>query len=164
MAEKTDTESKAASRFDPPSSALTIDFFVGLFTLVGIACLAYLAIGIANMRLFGSNSYDVVAEFINVSGLENGAPVEIAGVPVGVVTDIKLSDTMASVTLSINNGVPIRTDDIVSIRTKGIIGDKYIRIIPGASDETVPAGGSIYDTDSPMDIEEIIGKLIHRME
>ena len=160
----TAAENSTAERFSPPSSALTIEFFVGLFMLIGVGCLAYLAVSVAGMRIFDSGHYEVIAEFDNVSGLEPGAPVEIAGVPIGEVRKITLSETNASVSLRIRDDVPIRADDIASIRTKGIIGDRYIRISPGASTETIKSGQSLRDTESAVDIEEIVGKLIHRME
>lgn len=150
--------------FPVPKRTLTTEFFVGLFALIGLGCLAYLAIGIAGMILFKTGFYNIDAKFVNVSGLETGAAVEIGGVPVGDVTAIDLSDTFAKVTLSIRDDVKLRIDDMVSIRTKGIIGDRYVRITPGGSDELIPPGGSVENTESTVDIEEIIGKLIHKIE
>lgn len=150
--------------FTPPKRSFTTEFWVGIFALVGVSCLAYLATGIAGMSVLRTGFYDVTAEFDNISGLENGAPVEIAGVPIGEVRSIELKDTMAFVHMSIRDGVPLRADDIASIRTKGIIGDRYIRISPGASDKVMNSGGTIRDTESAVDIEEVIGKIIHRME
>jgi phospholipid/cholesterol/gamma-HCH transport system substrate-binding protein len=80
------------------------------------------------------------------------------------VSKIALAGSAALVTMGINNGIEIRDDDIASIRTKGIIGEKYIKIIPGGSDDIIASGGRLSDTESAVDFEEIIGKIIHRME
>jgi phospholipid/cholesterol/gamma-HCH transport system substrate-binding protein len=151
------------TEFTVPRRTFTIEFFVGLFMLLGLGCFAFIAINIARMRFFDTGFYEVKAMFSNISGLEKGAPVELAGVPIGEVKKIDLQETQAIVTLSVRDGVPLREDDIASVRTKGIIGDRYVRITPGASDKTVGAGGEIDDTESTVDIEEIIGKFIHSM-
>ena len=104
------------------------------------------------------------AEFDNVSGLTVGAPIEIAGVPIGQVTSIVLDDTTAVVELEIDQGYQLRDDDIASIRTKGIIGDKYLRITPGSSEDLIENQGKIFDTESVVDMEDIIGKIIHSLE
>lgn len=147
-----------------PKRSFNAEFLVGLFAIAGVACFAYLAVGIANMSFLDTGTYEVTAEFDNISGLENGAPVEIAGVPVGSVKGIRLNDTLAFVSLSIREDVPLRADDIASIRTKGIIGDRYVRISPGASETKLTSGGVLRDTESTVDIEEVIGKIIHKME
>lgn len=152
------------SEFVPPKRSFSVEFWVGVFALVGCGCFAYLAINIANMRLSNSGFYDVKAEFDSVSGLKVGAPVEIAGVEVGEVSDILLNDTSAVLTLQIRNNVKLRDDDIAAVRTKGIIGDRYIKIVPGGSTTAVTKGQKISDTESAVEFEEVIGKLIHRFE
>ena len=147
-----------------PKKSLTVEFWVGIFTILGTLAFAYLSVNVAGMKIYRSGIYRVNAEFNNVAGLKVGAPVEIAGVAVGEVEDIKLSDTSAMVTLAINNGVPLRDDDICAIRTKGIIGDRYIKIVTGSSSNLVKNNSKFTDTESAMEFEEIIGKLIHRME
>ncbi len=147
-----------------PKRTFTVEFWVGIFTIIGVAAFGYLAINIAGMRLLQTNFYDLLAEFNDVSGLQLGAPVEIAGVQIGEVKEIDLKSTMAKVTLQIKNGTNLRDDDIAIIRTKGIIGDKYIKIVPGGSDEKIPPGGEIAETESAVDFEDIIGKIIHRLE
>lgn len=147
-----------------PKRSLTVEFYVGLFALMGVLAFGYLAINIAQMRFFSSGFYEIVAEFTNVSGLELGAPVEIAGVPVGEVKSIELSSTSARVILEIRNDVQIREDDIAAVRTKGIIGDRFVKISPGSEKQYVKAGGEIINTESVVELEEVIGKIIHRME
>lgn len=147
-----------------PHRKISIDFFVGLFVFIGLICFAYLAINLAKMRIFGTGYYEVKALFNNISGLKEGASVEIAGVPVGSVDKVQLDGTSALVTLSIKDIVKLREDDIASIRTKGIIGDRYVRITPGGSDVNISGGGEITDTESVVDLEEVIGKFIHNMK
>lgn len=147
----------------PPKRSLSTEFFVGLFTLIGLACAGWLAVGLGGVSLFRSNTYILYAEFDNISGLKPGASVEIAGVPVGHVAGIELKDPSARVRMEVNNDVQIRDDDVASIRTKGIIGDRYIKISRGASDEFIPEEGTVMETESVVDIEDLIGKFVHSM-
>jgi len=149
--------------FPIPKKSYVVEFLVGLFTLGGLLCFAYLAVNIAQMRFLNSGYHKVYAEFSNVSGLKEGAPVEIAGVQIGEVQTIALKDTNAIVTMSVRDGIDLRDDDIASIRTKGIIGDRYVKVLPGSSETMVKVGGTVGDTESAVDLEEIIGKLIHNM-
>ena len=156
-------DKKTPDSFPIPKKGMMVEFLVGLFTIFGSLCFAYLAVNIAQIKFFRSGGKTIKAEFSNVSGLKGGAPVEIAGVQVGEVSKIELSGTSAVLTLDIADGVNLRDDDIASIRTKGIIGDRYVKIIPGNSEKYIEAGHSIGDTESAVDLEEIIGKLIHQM-
>jgi phospholipid/cholesterol/gamma-HCH transport system substrate-binding protein len=134
---------------------------VGIFVLIGLVCLAYLAVHLGEMELFG-RGYRVTAEFDNISGLKVGAPVEVAGVEVGRVEAIQVTkDDLARLVLSLNKGVKIHDDAIASIRTKGIIGDKFVKLSPGSSDRLIPPGGKIRDTESAVEWEELISKFIH---
>ena len=134
---------------------------VGVFVLVGMVCLAYLAISLGDLNILQGSSYRVSALFDSVSGLKDGATVEIAGVEVGKVEEIGLSsDDRARVKIRIRGGVKITDDVIASIRTKVIIGDRYIKLEQGGSEKYIAAGGTIRDTTPPMDIEELIGQFI----
>lgn len=146
-----------------PKRSLSLEFWVGLFFIAAVAAVAYLAVGLGDIKIFQSDRYAILAEFDNISGLKNGASVEIAGVPVGEVTAIQLVDPAARLTLSIDKGVRIRDDDIASIRTKGIIGDRYIKISRGASDNYVEPGKRMPETESVVDFEDIIGKIVHNL-
>lgn len=149
-------------RIELPKRSFSLEFYVGLFTLAGLLAVAWLAMGLGGLELLGSRKYEVVAKFSNVSGLQEGASVEIGGVPVGMVSDISLGDPDALVTLRLDGKVQIRDDDIISIRTKGIIGDRYVKISRGSSDVFVKPGATInYGTESVVDIEDLIGKLVH---
>jgi len=158
------------SKYNNPTQQLTVpkrtfslELFVGLFAAAGVAAAAYLAVGLAGLELGEGNNYTIYAEFDNISGLKYGASVEIAGVPIGVVSDITLKDPAARITLKLNKSVKIKDDDIASIRTKGIIGDRYVKISRGASDTYIPADGTIVETESVVDLEDVIGKVVHSL-
>ena len=146
-----------------PRRSFSLEFFVGLFTMLGVAACGYLAVGLGDLRLSRSNEYVIFAEFDNISGLKSGASVEIAGVPIGEVASINLKDPMARIALRISKDIQLRDDDIASIRTKGIIGDRYVKISRGASDSYVKEGGTMTETESVVDIEDVIGKIVHSL-
>ncbi|MCK9375857.1 MAG: outer membrane lipid asymmetry maintenance protein MlaD [Syntrophobacterales bacterium] len=138
-----------------------LELTVGIFVLVGLACLAYLAINLGKMEVYGEG-YQLFANFDNASGLKNGASVEVAGVEVGRVTSIQLtSQYQARIGLKMHEGLKIHDDAIASIRTKGIIGDKFVKLSPGNSEKLLSAGGTIINTESGIDLEELIGTYIH---
>ena len=138
-----------------------VELGVGIFVLIGLGCLIYLAVHLGKMEVFGKG-YLVSASFDNISGLKTGAAVEVAGVEVGRVENITVTpDNRARLQLSINPDIILKEDAIASIRTKGIIGDKYIKLSPGYAEKTISPGGKILDTESAMEWEEIIAKYIH---
>lgn len=139
----------------------TLETAVGLFVLLGIACLAWLSVKLGKLEIVGGDYVPVHAEFASVSGLKTGASVEIAGVEVGKVDAILLEDYRADVRMKIRTGVRLQEDTIASIRTRGLIGDKFVNLAPGASDRLIPSGGKIRETESAVDLEELIGKFIH---
>jgi phospholipid/cholesterol/gamma-HCH transport system substrate-binding protein len=134
---------------------------VGLFLLAGIACLAYLSIRLGKVEVIGGDHYPVVAEFSSVAGLRPGAGVEIAGVEVGKVSSISIRNYKAVVRMEIRKGIELQEDAIASVRTRGLIGDKYVSISPGASDKLIPPGGRLRETESAVDLEGLIGQVIH---
>ena len=136
------------------------EILVGFFVLIGIACLGYLAIKLGKLEVMGSSGYNVYADFSSVAGLKVGDPVEIAGVRVGRVEAIRLADDRARLELRMQDGVKLQEDVIASVRSRGLIGDKFILISPGASDKIIAAGGKIRETDSPPDITDLIGKFV----
>lgn len=138
-----------------------LELAVGLFVIVGIACLGYLAIKLGKLELVGGDYYEVQAEFSSTSGLKSGAPVEIAGVQVGRIKGIRLHDYQASVTLGIQHGVQVYTDAIASIKTRGIIGEKFMELSPGGAGEALRPGDTIQDTESGIDLEQVISQFIH---
>jgi phospholipid/cholesterol/gamma-HCH transport system substrate-binding protein len=137
-----------------------IEIGVGIFMLMGVAALAYLSINLGRVDVFGRRGYVVYAEFPTVGGLKSGASVEIAGVPVGRVESIGLHDYQARVALRIDHDVKLQDDAIVSIKTKGLIGEKFVQVSPGGSDTIVPPEGRLREVEAPVDIEELISKYV----
>lgn len=138
----------------------TVETGVGLFILVGLVCVAYLSLNLGDVRVLGGADYTVYAKFSNVSGLKKKAAVTMAGVEIGRVEDIRLQDGAAVVALRITKNVKLEEDAIASIKTMGIIGDKYIAISAGASEEWIPPDGWIRETQPPLDVEELVGKFV----
>ncbi len=139
---------------------LSIETAVGIFIVIGLACMAYLAVRLGDVHLFGTDQYMVKARFTDVSGLKEGSTVEIGGVQIGKVAKISLDNYQAFVELLINPRVKIQEDAIASIRTQGIIGDKYVKISPGGAEEYIRPNGILTETESAVDIEELISKYI----
>jgi phospholipid/cholesterol/gamma-HCH transport system substrate-binding protein len=138
----------------------TVETAVGLFIVAGLICLAYLSVRLGDVNILGTKQYVVKARFNNISGLKEGAEVNIAGVKIGKVSKIYLNDYQAFVELLINPNVKIQEDSIASIRSQGIIGDKYVKISPGGTEEYIKPSGMITETESTVDIEELISKYI----
>lgn len=141
-----------------------LEMIVGIFMVIGIVCLGYVSIKLGKMELVGGDYFTVAASFDSVSGLKPGARVEVAGVEVGKVDRITLdakSGDRAIAYLKIKSGVKITDDSIASVRTSGIIGDKFIKLKPGGSETFLKENSSIRDTESAIDIEELVSKFIH---
>jgi phospholipid/cholesterol/gamma-HCH transport system substrate-binding protein len=138
----------------------SLEMIVGLFLAIGLSCLAYLSIKIARRDFFAVDGYEVQAAFSNGTGLRSGSPVLIAGVEIGRVKKIRLEDYEAKVLMVIQPEVVLQQDAIASIKTKGLIGEKYIEITPGASEVRIKPGGAIRDTEPAMDLEGMISKYI----
>ena len=140
---------------------LSTEFIVGLFLIAGIAAVTYLSVVISGVSGFGSEGYQLMANFENSSGLKKGAVIEIAGVKVGQVKSIELNfETQEStIWLEINDGVEVQDDAVASIRTAGIIGDKFIKISPGGGD-LLEDGDEIIETEPAISIEELVSKYI----
>ncbi|SFM41909.1 outer membrane lipid asymmetry maintenance protein MlaD [Thermodesulforhabdus norvegica] len=138
-----------------------LEFAVGLFLLIGLLATGYVSFRLGEVSLWNlKDYYTVYARFSNVAGLKKKAPVTIAGVEVGYVEDIVLDQGQALVKLRVKKDVRLEEDVIASIKTMGIIGDKYIAISPGGLDSYIPPGGEIVDTQPPLDIEELLGKFV----
>jgi phospholipid/cholesterol/gamma-HCH transport system substrate-binding protein len=137
-----------------------LDLSVGVFVLFGILALAWLSINLGRVDWLGGRGYIVTADFPTVSGLKAGSPVEIAGVAVGQVDAIKLVDEQARVVMTIRSNIKLQDDSIASIKTKGLIGERYIRISPGGSDKTIPPNGRIREVEPPVDVEELLSKYV----
>ncbi len=139
---------------------LDIELAVGLFLIVGIICLGYLSIKLGKMEVLGGEGYEIHAIFSDSGGLRTGSAVEIAGVEVGRIKKITLEDYQANIMIRFSQNVEIQEDAIASVKTKGLIGEKYIEITPGGADEIIQPGGTIRDTQPPLDFEELISRFV----
>lgn len=140
-----------------------LELAVGLFVLAGILAMGWLSIKLARMELLGGNYTYLYANFSSITGLKTGSSVEIAGVEVGRVDAIHLDtkEFEARVRLKIRGQVPIQEDAIASIRTKGLIGDRYVKISPGGSQVVLGDGDAILQTEPAINFEELISQFIH---
>lgn len=140
----------------------SIETAVGLFVLIGILCVGYLTVKLGKMELLGKEYYYLNAQFESVTGLKAGANIEMAGVPIGKVEAIALDTErqVARVRLKIQSNVVLTDDVIASVKTRGLIGDTYIKMSPGGSDLVLKSGDTIFETESAMDLEELISKYV----
>jgi phospholipid/cholesterol/gamma-HCH transport system substrate-binding protein len=136
------------------------EILVGVFVLIGIVCLGYLAIRLGKLEVLGNRGYVVYGDFASVAGLKTGDPVEIAGVKVGAVESITLADDRGRLGLRMQDQVRLEEDVIASVRARGLIGDKFVLITPGASEKIIPPGGKIRETESPPDLPDLLAKII----
>ncbi|PIE57879.1 MAG: outer membrane lipid asymmetry maintenance protein MlaD [Desulfobulbus propionicus] len=136
------------------------DIFVGLFLLFGFAALCWLAFRLGEVPFLTSvQSYELKAEFNNISGVKSGAEVQISGVHVGTVRDMVLStEGLAVISMQLDKNVRVPVDSIASVKSQGIIGDKYIQISLGGAEEIYKPGDVLLDTESAVDIESLISK------
>ena len=140
---------------------VNLETAVGMFLLAGILSLAYLSIRLGKLDLTGGDTVPVTARFSSVTGLQAGTDVEIAGVPVGKVESISIREYQAVVRMRIRKGIGLPDDTIASVKTRGLIGDVYISLSPGASDKMIPPGGTIRETEDAVDLGGLIGQFIH---
>ncbi len=141
---------------------LQTEIAVGLFMLIGLICMGYLAVKMGDIGLFNDTTYDIQARFVSVSGLKEGSYVEAAGVRVGKVSEIEFNpeNFEAIVYMAIDRNVKIQEDATASIRTAGIIGDKFIKISPGGSNNYLESNMEILETEPSINLEELISKYI----
>jgi len=138
-----------------------IEITVGVFVFLGVMAMAWMAIKLGQVGGLGSSGYHISATFEDAGGLRAGADVMLAGVSIGRVASVQLKDQdEALLQLEIQQGVKLTTDAIAAVRTKGIIGERYIRISQGADDEIIEDNGEIEETESAINIEDLISKYI----
>ncbi|MBY0346061.1 MAG: outer membrane lipid asymmetry maintenance protein MlaD [Neisseriaceae bacterium] len=140
-----------------------LDICVGLFVLIGMVCLFFLSLKVANLKPANTNeNYTLQAEFTNIGALKIGAPIKIAGVLVGRVTQISINKQTynAIVHLTVNKEYPLSQDASAQIFTSGLLGEQYISLSQGPSTLMLADGDEIKDTSSAFVIEELIGKFI----
>ena len=141
----------------------TIEILVGLFVLLGLVALLFLALKAANLGSFsGEAGYSLTARFDNIGGLKARAPVRSAGVTVGRVTGITLDPKtyQGVVSMDISSSFHFPTDSSARILTSGLLGDQYIGLTAGADDTDLAAGGTITRTQSALVLENLIGQFL----
>lgn len=138
----------------------SVEMGVGVFVLLGIICVGYLTFRLGEVEILGDKYYPLNARFTSVTGLKVGAQVEIAGVQVGQVDAIALDskDLVAMVRLKIKEGLKLSDDVIASIKSAGLLGDKYVQLSPGGGDRILKPGDMIIETEPALDIEALISK------
>lgn len=138
-----------------------LEFLVGLFVLLGLAAVAWLTVKVGAGSLLGGPTYVIEGRFTNAGGLNAGSSVVVAGVTVGRVEAIRMepTDYSAIVTMRVMEGLKLPTDTMASIKTTGLIGDKFVALAPGADETYLGAGEQITMTESSVDIESLIGKM-----
>ncbi len=137
---------------------IDLELMVGFFIILGIVCLGYLSIKLGKMEVVGGKGYEIYAIFSNIGGLRTGSSIEIAGVDVGRVKSITLDNYQARVVLDLPWSVKIQEDAIALVKTKGLIGEKYVEITPGGSEKIIQPGGRIRETQPAVDLEGLISK------
>ena len=138
----------------------SLETIVGIFVVAGLLCVAYMTVKLGKVSLIGDEYYSLYARFASVSGLRVDSPVEINGIEVGRVEQLNIDQDkqIAMVKLRIEKGIKVYEDAIASIRTAGLIGDKFVKIEPGGTGGILKPGGIIAETTSPMDLDELISK------
>lgn len=138
----------------------TLELAVGLFMVIGFGAFVYLALQLGEVPFLSRGStYILKAEFDNVAGVKKGASVQVAGVVVGEVADVALSETEAALlSLRIEKSLQIPIDSIASVKSQGIIGDKYIQVSLGGDEKKYAPGDILTETESSVDIESLISK------
>lgn len=138
----------------------SLETAVGLFVVAGLICVGYMTVKLGKVSLFGEETYPLKARFASVSGLRVGSPVEIYGIEVGSVVHLGIDAErqMGVVDMTINKDVKVYDDAAATIKTAGLIGDKYVKIDPGGAGVVLKPQGVITQTSVPADIEDLIGK------
>ncbi len=133
---------------------------VGIFVVIGLAAIGYMTVKLGNVGFFGDNTYSLFAKFNTVTGLREGNPVIMLGLDIGKVEKFTMDqeNQQVMVQFKIKKGIEVYDDAIASIKTEGLIGDKYVAIDPGGGGDLLADGGSITDTNSPTDIMDLVSK------
>lgn len=135
---------------------------VGFFVFIGLLCIAYMSIQLGNLKIFSKEYYMVTAKFGDITGLKVNAPVQMLGVDIGFVEKIALDpeNDVAVVQFLVKRQFKLYDDSIASVKTSGLIGDKYLKIAPGGAGDEIPPGGTLMKTESSIDLESIISKYV----
>ncbi len=138
----------------------SMEFLVGIFMIAGFLAFGYLALQLGEVSIFSdSKNYTVIAQFDNIAGVKKGASVQVAGVAVGQAGKIWLDDDgYANVALLVDKSLELPIDSTASVKSQGLIGDKFIALSPGGDEELFEDGALLTDTESSVDIESLISK------
>ncbi len=133
---------------------------VGIFVVIGLFCIGYMTVKLGNVGFFGENTYSLFANFTTVTGLREGNPINMLGLEIGRVQKFTMDqeNQVVKVEFKINKGIEIFDDAIASVKTEGLIGDKYVSLDPGGGGDLLANGDLITDTNSPTDIMDLISK------
>ena len=133
---------------------------VGIFVVIGLASIGYMTVKLGNVGFLGDNMYSLYANFSTVTGLREGNPINMLGLQVGKVEKFTMDqeNQQVMVHFKINKGIEIYDDAIASVKTEGLIGDKYVAVDPGGGGDLLADGDTITDTNSPTDIMDLISK------
>lgn len=134
------------------------EFLVGAFVMLGIAALGYLSISIGGLQLVAPDHYVLKARFASVGDLKVGAPIRLAGVKVGQVTNVQLKDYTAEAELSVGRALTLPKDTIASIRTEGLLGNTYVALSPGGSLENLRDGAQVSHTEPAIDLSDLLAR------
>jgi phospholipid/cholesterol/gamma-HCH transport system substrate-binding protein len=137
-----------------------LETVVGIFVLIGVAALGYMTVKLGHLSVLGPPTYPLYAPFTTVSGMRPGSPVQMLGLSVGTVEGITLDQDKGRVVveMQIRQGVRVYDDAIASIRTDGLLGDKYLSIDPGGAGSLLKPGGTITETQPAVDLVDLIGR------
>jgi phospholipid/cholesterol/gamma-HCH transport system substrate-binding protein len=140
-----------------------MDFWLGIFVVISIACIAFLSLKVAHITNFtNQNNYTLYAEFANIGSLNPNAPVKISGFTIGRVSAIGLNPDsyQARVTMTIDNAYKFSSDTSAQILTTGLLGEQYIGLQPGSDESWLKNGDTITLTSSAMVLEQLISKFM----
>jgi phospholipid/cholesterol/gamma-HCH transport system substrate-binding protein len=140
------------------------DLWVGLFVLIGLVAVFFLALKSANLLQYSwTKDYTVTAKFDNIGGLKKGAAVKSAGVVVGRVESIQFDDEsyQAKVSLALQNKYAFPKDSSLKILTSGLLGEQYVGILAGADEKNLVAGDNIGSTQSAVVLENLISQFLY---
>jgi phospholipid/cholesterol/gamma-HCH transport system substrate-binding protein len=137
-----------------------METIVGIFVALGIATIGYMTVKLGHVSLFGDETYPLYAKFTSVSGLRAGNPVNMLGIEIGKVESLRMDqeNQQAVVEMKIQKGMKVYDDAIASIKTEGLIGDRYVSIDPGGGGSVLEPGGTITQTQPAVDIADLVGK------
>ena len=137
-----------------------LELSVGIFVLAGILCLGYLSVKLAKMEVFKGDGYEVYAIFSDIGGLKVGSSVLIAGMEVGRIKSVTMEDYEAKVLITLPREVKLQEDAIAAIKTRGLIGEKFLVIMPGGSEKILSPGDRIRETMPAVDMEDLLSNYV----